>query len=164
MMNRDRRLSPRNLTIKALFRDLVDMAGGVTRAATLTCVNASRVSNYCSPNDSAMPPADVILDLEHDVGEPIVTRALADLAGFSIVPKCSSARSADFMQHLGDVAKECGEAVAAIGKALPGGIDAQEAHDCVVEIDEAIETLTCAREDLKRVVAGAVTPLRRRSA
>lgn len=168
-MNRERRLSPRNLMLKDIFFELVEMAGGVNRAAEKTCVNASRISNYCSPNDPSMPPADVVLDLEDWViragGEPIFTRAMADLHGLAIVAKGEGqGPAADYVQHVGAIASEMADVVGALGEALPGGVEPPEARNVCRAIGEAEEALARLKRDIKPVAESTVRPMIRREA
>lgn len=72
--------------IKAAARQLVTLAG-VLESAEMVC-RASKTSlhRYTQARDEHHIPADVIADLEADVAEPIVTRVLASLAGYQLVP------------------------------------------------------------------------------
>jgi hypothetical protein len=151
--------------LKDVFRELVDMAGGTNRAADKTCVNASRISNYCSPNDPSMPPADVVLDLEQSVieagGDPIFTRAMADVVRFTLIPQAQAEGPAiDYAKHLGDVASELSDVVNSVAKALPGGVDAREARDIHEQVNDAEEALARLKRDVAPAAA-QVAPIRR---
>ena len=65
--------------LKALTRRLVKIAGGVEHAAKLTRVGKSELSDYGNPNSPKFMPADIIADLESEVGEGILTAGLARL-------------------------------------------------------------------------------------
>ena len=67
--------------IKALFRRLVKLSGGLCEAAEITRYEKSRLSDFQNPHHSAFPPADVIADLEAEVGEALVSRELVRLVG-----------------------------------------------------------------------------------
>lgn len=74
------------LGIKAAFRQLTKLCGGLEAAALDTRVGKSSLGNYGNVNmPDEFAPADVIADLEAAVGEPVVTRALAKAAGYQLV-------------------------------------------------------------------------------
>lgn len=73
--------------LKALFRRLVKMAGGLQEAAQVTRVEKSQLSDYCNPEKAAFAPADVILDLEAEVGQPVVSREIVRLVGVTEAPR-----------------------------------------------------------------------------
>lgn len=77
--------------LKAAARRLVAKAGGLEAAAAVTRVNVSRLGDYQHPEALAFMPADVIADIESDVGDPIVTRELAALAGFDLIERAPGA-------------------------------------------------------------------------
>lgn len=114
---------------KAATRQLVRLAGGVAQAATFTRVDPARLSRYGSPHDPQFVPIDVVADLEAEAGDPIVTRALADLSGCLLVAKPKADAARGMAATLGRTAKETGEALAALGSALAddGVITAAEA-------------------------------------
>lgn len=73
------------LALKAFTRALIEKAGGLEAAATRTRVGKSQLHEYGNPDKRDFIPIDVVADLEADVGEPIVSRALAHTAGFALV-------------------------------------------------------------------------------
>lgn len=75
--------------LKTATRRLVDATGGIDPAAASTRVGRATMAQYYSPADrdeAVFVPLDVIADLERVTGEPLVTRQLARLAGFDLVP------------------------------------------------------------------------------
>ncbi len=75
------------LTIKAATRNLAKLCGGVEAAATETRIEKTGVGDYGNINKmGSFAPVDVIADLEMAAGEPVVTRALAKIAGYALVP------------------------------------------------------------------------------
>jgi hypothetical protein len=133
------------LRIKAAFRQLVKQAGGQESAASITRVSGHQtIGRYCRPQDAQHAPLDVVADLERDTGDAIVTRALADLAGFILVPKPlgEGAPSHISVTELGTIAKETGEVITNLGMALADGkITPAEATQVRGEIREAMEAL-----------------------
>jgi len=123
-MNEGRQLPARDYaSLKAEFRDLVEAGGGVTRAARITRVNAPRLSNYCSSQDSSFAPVDVIADLEAEVGEPIVTRILADLSGYVLVRKAAVEHPVETIDRAAaPVMQAVGKAMMELGTALRDGV------------------------------------------
>lgn len=123
-MKEGRQLPARDYaSLKAEFRDLVEAAGGVTRAARITRVNAPRLSNYCSAQDPSFAPIDVIADLEAEVGEPVVTRILADLAGYVLVRKAAVERPVETIDRAAaPVMQAVGKAMMELGSALRDGV------------------------------------------
>ncbi|WP_430436831.1 hypothetical protein [Oceanibaculum nanhaiense] len=75
--------------LKTATRRLVDATGGIDPAAASTRVGRATMAQYYSPADrdeAVFVPLDVIADLERVTGEPLVTRQLARLSGFDLVP------------------------------------------------------------------------------
>lgn len=153
------------LRIKAAFRDLVDQAGGPTRAATKTRTDASYLSRYGNPNESMQAPIDVIMDLEADVNEPVVTRVMAELAGFSLVDKAAGVPADSFAQDVGETAKDAGALLSAFGEALADNkIDASDAKRTLPRLHELQETLAGVEHKLELIESGQVVPLHARTA
>ncbi|SDE45985.1 hypothetical protein [Rhodospira trueperi] len=74
--------------LKAAFRRLVGQNGGYCAAADLTRVGKSQLQEYASPHHmDVFPPADVIIDLERDAADPIVTRQMIRLLADADTPE-----------------------------------------------------------------------------
>jgi len=140
------------LALKGAFRDLVAAVGGNTRAATVSRVGASLISRYGAIHEGVHAPIDVILDLEQDCGSPIVTRLLAEHAGFDLVPRAAAAVDSDVMiGHLADVSREAGGLVADLGEALRDGrIDDLERARLLKKGKAAATEIAEAVADLER--------------
>lgn len=70
-------MTARQYRIKALTRRLVKMAGGLKVAAAATRVEKSQLGRYCSPAETdSFAPADVVDDLEREVGVRVVSPEL----------------------------------------------------------------------------------------
>lgn len=128
--------------LKHAVRQLVAAAGGGERAAQASRVSQQQISNYGNVNMAeSFAPVDVIADLEAVTqgapGAPHVTRVLALLAGFALVPVASppagAARAgeadegadegaamsaADWYAQICDLAAHAGGLAAAISKGL----------------------------------------------
>lgn len=71
--------------LKAAMKDLVQRCGGQKRAAEIVGLAQSMISYICTrENRAQFSPAAVLL-LERECGDPIVTRASAELQGFGLV-------------------------------------------------------------------------------
>lgn len=141
--------------LKAATRDLVAAAGGCTRAAKVSRVEAAAFSRYGQWGDPRCIPVDVVADLEQDVGEPILTRILADAAGYVLVPKAQVAERAALPQHMADVAGAAGAAIADLAQALADGVvDAREAAALKATFAKAQTELAEAEAVLADVAQG----------
>jgi hypothetical protein len=90
----------RKAKIKAATRKLVTQAGGQESAAQVCRVSGPSLAYYGLPHRDQYIPADAIADLERDVGVPLVTRILAELAGYDLVPRDGAGLSNQDPMHL----------------------------------------------------------------
>lgn len=133
------------LRLKAAFRDLVAAAGGNVRAATLSRADSARLSRYGAVQETTQAPIDVIAALEREVGEPIVTRVLAELAGYELVPREKPVETGQAMLvHVGEIAGSAGQLLAELSSAVADQtitpteretID-ERARDAITQIEE----------------------------
>lgn len=138
---------PKNdyFNIKAVFRRLVTSCGGVRECSA---INGKRFSSYSewgsAKHMDRFAPIDAVMDLEASLGDlPIVTEALAHMAGYRLVPVISAKTPLRFEQGLGKVAKECGEVISKLGMAIGDKkVSRPEATELKPEIIEAIQVLT----------------------
>lgn len=130
------------LALKAATRSLVTAAGGGKRASETTRTSEGRISEAGAAHVmDRFAAIDVVADLEADTAMPLVTRCLADLAGFDLIPR-QAGRAIDLHQHLARMAKECGEAQAALAVSLATpGISEAERLKTRKEMLEAITIL-----------------------
>jgi len=145
------------LRLKAAARALVKKAGGQESAAMVTRASHQTLSRYGLPDDATFMPVDVVADLEADVGAPVITRVLADLAGCLLIAKpAGDGTDPVWIARLSRLAKESGEAIAAIGHALEdGAITPEEIRDQRLrdEVREAAEALAAVDLALARIEA-----------
>ena len=71
--------------LKAAFRDLVEKAGGLDRAAERTGYGKSSLQRWTSPDHPDVMPVTAAMLLESDTGCPLVTRAMATLQGHALL-------------------------------------------------------------------------------
>lgn len=110
-MDRERR------GLKTVSHSLVDLAGGVDAAASVTRVGRTVLCDYSRPGQPHFMPIDVAHDLERAIRRPVVTQHLALLMGFDLVPIVASEGGLlpAALAKLGrDVAALFGEAAAAL--------------------------------------------------
>ena len=141
--------------IRASTRTLVDRAGGpVFAAREIVRVDAARLSRYGAPHETCFIPVDVVADLEAEVGEPIVTRVLADLCGFVLIPKPGAKGDPDWLRCASAVIRECAEVSGAIGAALAedGTISEQEAAQIARQAHKAMEQLAAVEQAALRLM------------
>ncbi|MEK9722111.1 MAG: phage regulatory CII family protein [Rhodospirillaceae bacterium] len=144
--------------LKSAFRLLLKRAGGQESAAFVTRGAHQSLNRYGNPSIPEIhAPIDVVVDLERDVGEPIVTRRLADLAGFVLFAKPPANADPDWVARLGRLAKEVGEAMARIGEAVASGgtVTAEESRRLELrrEIAEGLSALAAIDHVLREVEA-----------
>lgn len=131
------------LQIKRASERLVKSVGGIEAAASILGKGHSTVGRWVNRNDAdySMPLADA-RELEANAPEPLITMALARLAGgvFFALPQaigCDDALPAQVML----LVKELGDVSGAIGAALADGVvtpsEASAALEQLHELDTA---------------------------
>lgn len=149
--------------LKGAFRDLVQAAGGNVRAARVSRADGGRISRYGAPHEGMHAPIDVVADLEQDIGDPIVTRQLADIAGYVLVPKAQAeALGLNFHGHFADVTRSTSAVETGIADALcDGEVSPSEAADLLPRVRRAHTELAELEADLSQRAGATVTPMRR---
>lgn len=150
-MTRDSR-STLNNRIKAATRALVDKAGGQTYAADQTRVPQSKLSEYGSVHKpDRFMPADVVADLEAAVGEPVVTRELAEQQGYVLVRASAAASPMSMLARVAAIGRSHGTLIEVLSHALDDGkIEAHEAD----AIRAALRPLQVALAELSNAIGG----------
>jgi len=106
-------------SLKAAFRQLLKKAGGQEAAELVTRGRHQTLNRYGNPKEEdCHAPIDVIADLEREIGEPVVTKHLADMAGYLIVKKTAVSASACLVAHLSTLATESGQTIQAIAEGI----------------------------------------------
>lgn len=67
--------------IKAANRELIKRNGGIDASAELVSISATQIGRCHNDRDPDLLPTAAILQLEAECGNPIVTRAMAELHG-----------------------------------------------------------------------------------
>lgn len=140
--------------IKIRTRQLVELAGGVEFFAPVTGVQKAQISKYGSLSEAdCFIRADVILELDRQIGAPMMLETLAAMQGYRLVP--FDAEPGDHVDHddLAAVAREGGDVVQSLALGLADGcFDAAERRRSRQEIAENIAVLH--RVD-RKLAAGA---------
>ncbi len=136
--------------LKVSTRMLMRNMGGVESASNFTRVQHAQLGAYQNINKPEhFAPIDVIADLEHEIGDPVVSKALCAMAGGYFMPATFYGDQPVFATHLAEIGKEVSEVMQAAGTALTDGtISKGEAQDLISEIDDAINALASARSYL----------------
>lgn len=134
--------SKTHIAAKAFFRDLMDACGGPKRCQGITTHPDSHLSAMGSPHViDRWPRLDHIIDLEQDCGHPIVTRFLADLLGFDLVPR-EGRKAGDLPHVFASAMKEMADVQVAYVTAVANHhVDAAERAELVKQANQAIAGL-----------------------
>ena len=136
--------------LKAATRRLVEASGGPSAAAEVTRGAHQHLSAYGSANDDQADrfmPVDVLADLECQVGQPLLTRALARLSGFLLVPAPKPDVTGSALGIItASALKEISEVFVALADGMGDGkISTDDADKIGKEIDEALAKLVALK-------------------
>lgn len=114
--------------LTAYSKELVKLNGGIEAASLSTRVSASQLARYGQPQSEDGMPVDVIADLEHEAGEPVLTSVLARLSGFALVKLPREAAEPDWVGNMGQLSKEFSDVISRVGACLrdDGKVSAEE--------------------------------------
>nr|WP_321482831.1 phage regulatory CII family protein [uncultured Cohaesibacter sp.] len=126
------------MRLRGKARELVKMVGGIECASAATRVNQAQLARYGQPHGSDWMAIDVVADLEKDISEPVVSRALVQALGYELVKLPEGRWEGDINQQLAAMLKEMGDVVQKIGQAL--------ADDGCISQDEARQL--CLRKEI----------------
>jgi hypothetical protein len=124
---------------------------GKTVFATMSRVKIAELSKYGSHDDARTIPVDVLLDAEIAAGSPMVTRLLAEMQGYKLVPIDSAPPStgAATFEDVLRVVKEFSDVTATYLDAKADGvIDLRDRQNLLREIDEAEAFLLAFRKKI----------------
>lgn len=139
-------------SLKTATRALVQRVGGLHAAATVTRVGASALAEYYDPHAvDRLAPVDVVADLERVAAEPLVSDAMARLAGCTLQPMGHAAGSD--ARAIAGVFREVGQLGERWATAMEDGATSAGERDAV-----QLELV-----DLQRAVGAAIAVLRARS-
>lgn len=128
--------------LKASTRRALELASQA-KFVLVTRVDEGALSKYKgAAYPDAFMPIDVVLDLERDLGAPLITEALAALQGYRLVPIDADAAQPVGLGDLAEVSKEGGDVVQKLAAAMAdGALDSHERREISAEIAENIAVL-----------------------
>jgi hypothetical protein len=134
--------------LKTTFRMLLKLVGGQEAAENFTRGRHQTLNRYGNEKEpDCHAPIDVILDLERVHGQPLVTKLLADMAGYLLVKKVEQAGTSDMLAHLSAVAKESGDVLTVLSGVVSGEADSEESlRKLVKEAREGREAYAAVEE------------------
>lgn len=141
---------------KRLARRLIELVGGVEAAAHYCRIGKSQLSDCCNPNIPAFLPSDVIEDLEAIAGDPVLTRHLARVAEYLLVPQPQGGDDPDgLMQSVTEITAELGDVAHAVRAGLTDGkVSRGEAITAIEQLDDLDQASARLRSKLLRIVDG----------
>ena len=147
------------LRLKTKVRALIRECGGQEAAATLSRIASHQAfGRYGRPREPEGMPVDVVVDLEAEVGEPIVTRELADLAGYVLVPLPPAEADPEWVRDLSAMMTAAGETMRGIGEALAddGAVSPDEIDrlGLLDDVQKAMGALANLQAALRAIAAG----------
>lgn len=148
-------VSAQYAALKNAFRRACQQSGGGLRElAGMTRLSAAQLSRFGDLGSDQWAPLDVVVDLDSLAGEPIITRALAELLGYDLVPAAGEAFPlASPTHHLAGLARESGDVLARLADALADGrltkAEAARIEQDLADLDAQVQA---ARQTFRAVV------------
>ena len=138
------------LKLKAASRALVATVGGAVAAAAVTRGDHQSVSRYGSAhpdNADRFMPIDVLADLESESEQPVLTRVLAEMSGYLLVPVPRAVGSGTALGQVTAAAlKETSQVFVELADALGDSrLTPAEAKTISEEIDQALTKLAALK-------------------
>jgi hypothetical protein len=151
-MKRDCQHGPRDRALKAAFKRLAEMCGGVELSARIAGVSAATISNWGHPNTDVFPPIHSVHALEAVAVDPLVSQLMADFTKVDSGPvEVSSARG--WIGGVGVLAQSFGDVSRLVADALGDGtIDAKER----LELSRLTAELMTAAQAMHQLAVRAV--------
>jgi hypothetical protein len=123
--------------LKLATRALVSACGGGIQAAALCDLSPAHISRCQSPDHPDTLSLAHLAILEMHAGRPIVAAVLADLTGCRVEVLAGGVTDAGLTTGLVRLAKESGEAIAALAAALQDGhCSPREGKTVLAELDD----------------------------
>lgn len=129
-------------------------SGSTQAFSALTRVTPRQLRKYADHFDPTFAALDVVADLEHAAGAPLIARALAQLSGCTLAPLTAQPHV-----RLLNAIKETSEAAAVAAELAltdyPGGLGLDQAKAARAEIREAIAALAGLDAQLSARIEGS---------
>lgn len=142
--------------VKAAQKQLIALLGGLDDAGLLDQFGRSTLGRWANLDDPTLMPLNAVMTLERmvvaDGGEPLVTRALAEIAGRRLAdPGAAAAGQQNVMSRHAEAIVQAGELMAAGAAAFADGrVTPNEATG----IDRAAGALEQALGEYRKALAG----------
>lgn len=109
--------------LKAAQRDLIDLAGGIERAAEKSGYSKSQAGRWKNALDPDLMPLPAVLALEADTGAALITGVMAELNGRRLVdPDGPGADAAGIFARHAETVRRAGELMATGAAAFADGV------------------------------------------
>ncbi|MEO2038943.1 MAG: phage regulatory CII family protein [Martelella sp.] len=137
--------------IKAAQEDLIEAAGRIERAAEKSGYSKSEVGRWKNRADPSLMPINAVIALEADTGMPLVTAAMAELAGRRLSdPEAERASEVSVLQTHAELMHQTGELANTMAQAIADGkVTPTEAH----AVDRVVRKLETAASELRSSLA-----------
>lgn len=142
----------RILRIKSAQDQLIALCGGLDDSAQIANFGRSTVGRWKDLGDPTLMPLGAVIALEAACGQPLVTAALAEVAGRRLSdPDAEASSQAGVMTRHADAIVQAGELMAAGAQAFADGrVTPNEA----VSIDRAAAQLERSLGEYRKALAG----------
>lgn len=153
-------LTPSERALKMATRRVVQQVGGVEEAGRHAGRSPARLSHWSNLTNPEVAhdfiPVNLLAQIEPLADDPAVTRELAHLSGYALVPLPAPApEGVSWLRHLAVLAKEAGDVSAGLAAALAddGKLTVRELADGRLhrEVREAIQALIDLEHALRLV-------------
>jgi len=108
-------------TLKGAQRDLIKLAGGIDRAALISGLSTSQIGRFNNRELADLMPLHIVVKLEADVREPVVSRAMVLLAGGDVSVPNEETPRASLMSSFVEITAEHAEVCKAVAEAISDG-------------------------------------------
>jgi hypothetical protein len=110
--------------LKAATRRLIAKAGGLEDAQLLlgNVRGTTTIQRWGDPSKDEMIPLMAAMALQQEIGEPILTKVMAELQGMAVVPKQPQGGRQGFLLAQQRIAKETADYHAAVTRAMVDGV------------------------------------------
>ena len=139
-------------SVKAAQRDLVKLCGTIERAAGIANVSKTQMGRFVNATDPDLMPLHVIVVLEKECGQPVVTQVMAAEQGRRLTdPDEERQVERDVMTGYAALMQQSASVVNALASAMADGqVTPVEAQG----IDRALSAMQIATQDLRAALAG----------
>lgn len=138
--------------VKAAQRDMIRLAGGIERAAEIANISKSHMGRMNNPSDGELMTLSVVVALENDIGQPLVTSVLAEANGRRLTdPEADRKAEANVLTGHAELLRHSAEAAHSMALAIADGhVSPAEAST----VDRSLSQLQQATNDLRGMLAG----------